>query len=131
MALKEPTTQREALAVQMLEDIDSLVRRLDEVSGELRANCETAISDAAGKALLQTQMNFEAVLERGQGDLLQAARAAAAKIGNELNRGGSAMVLRAEGLRRRIWALAAIGVLTAVGAGLLGGYFGARLALGM
>lgn len=131
MASKDPTTQREALAVQMLEEIDVLVRKLDEVSGELRANCEQAVSDAAGKALLHTQMNFESVLERGQGELLQAARAAAAKLGNELNRGGSSMILAAEQMKRRLWVLASVAVVTALAAGIGGGYVGARLAMGM
>ncbi|MGY2172141.1 hypothetical protein [Pseudomonas gingeri] len=126
-----PTTQREALAAQMFEDIDALVRRLEDVSGDMRANCEQAISDAAGKALLRTQMNFESVMAKQQNDLLQAGRAAAAKLGNELHKEGNALVLAAGALRRRIIALAVISTLAALGAGLVGGFVGARLAMGM
>lgn len=128
---KGPTTQREALAAQMFEDIDALVRRLEDVSGDMRATCEQAISDAAGKVLLRTQMNFESVMAKQQNDLLQAGRAAAAKLGNELHKEGNALVLAAGALRRRIIALAVIGALVALGAGLVGGYIGARLAMGM
>lgn len=131
MAGNDPYTQREALAVQMLEEIDILVRRLEEVGAGVREGCEQAILDASGKALLQTQMNFESVLERGQGDLMQAAKAASAKIGNELNRGSASVVLAADDLRRRVLMLAGIGIATALGAGLLGGFVGARLAMGM
>lgn len=131
MASNDPTTAREALAVQMLEEIDVLVRKLDQVSGDLRGNCEQAIADASGKVLLRTQMNFESVIERCQNDLLQAARAAAAKLGNELNRGSTSMVMAADGLKRRTLVLAGVGVLTAVAAGLIGGYVGARLAMGL
>lgn len=131
MSGNDPYTQREALAVQMLEEIDILVQRLETVSASVRENCEQAVLDAAGKALLQTQMNFESVLERGQGDLLQAARAASAKVGNELNRGSASVMLAADALKRRVFVLAGIGIATALGAGLVGGYLGARLALGV
>ncbi|RMP38507.1 hypothetical protein ALQ24_200079 [Pseudomonas syringae pv. antirrhini] len=131
MAGKDPTTQREALAVQMLEEIDGLVSKLDQVSSDMRTEIEQAIRDAAGKALLQTQMNFESVLERGQLELLQAAKTATARIGNELNRGGLALLLSTKQLKQRLVQFLIIGVLTAVAAGVGGGYLGARWAMGL
>ncbi len=128
---KDPTTAREALAGQMLEDIDALVRRLEEGDAELREKVASAIKDAAGKALLQTQMNFESMMETQQAALLQAGREAAARIGNELNRSTAPVLLAAGGLRRRLVAIALTALIAAVVAGAVGGFLGFRLALAM
>lgn len=92
-------TAREALAVQMMEDIDALVRRLEEVDGELGTKMEQAIKDGAAKALLQTRLNFESMMETQQVALLQAGREGTG-IGNELNRSSAPLILAAGGLRR-------------------------------
>ena len=128
---KDPTTAREALAGQMLEDIDALVRRLEEVDAELREKVASAIKDAAGKALLQTQMNFESMMETQQAALLQAGREAAARIGNELNRSTAPVLLAAGGLRHRLVAIALTALIAAVVAGAVGGFLGFRFALAM
>ena len=128
---KDPTTAREALAGQMLEDIDALVRRLEEVDGELREKIASAIKDAAGKALLQTQMNFESMMETQQAALLQAGREAAARIGNELNRSTAPVLLAVGGLCRRLVAIALTALIAAVVAGAVGGFLGFRFALAM
>ena len=125
---KEPTTAREALAVQMMEDIDARVRRLEEVDGELREKVGQAIKDAAGKALLQTQMNFESMMENQQTALLQAGREAAARIGNELNRSSAPITLAAGGLRRWFIAFVATAFVSAIVAGAVGAFIGYRLA---
>ncbi|RMO83919.1 hypothetical protein ALQ34_02030 [Pseudomonas syringae pv. maculicola] len=125
---KDPTTAREALAVQMMEDIDALVRRLEEVDGELREKVGQAIKDAAGKALLQTQMNFESMMETQQTALLQAGREAAARIGNELNRSSAPVMLAAGGLRHWFSAFVATAFASAIVAGAVGGFIGYRLA---
>lgn len=125
---KDPTTAREALAVQMMEDIDALVRRLEEVDGELGTKMEQAIEDGAAKALLQTRLNFESMMETQQVALLQAGREAAARIGNELNRSSAPLILAAGGLRRWFVVFALTGVVSAIVAGAVGAFIGYRLA---
>ena len=125
---KDPTTAREALAVQMMEDIDALVRRLEEVDGELGTKMDQAIKDGAAKALLQTRLNFESMMESQQVALLQAGREAAARIGNELNRSSAPVMLAAGGLRRWFIVFVATTFVSAVVAGAVGGFIGYRLA---
>ena len=125
---KDPTTAREALAVQMMEDIDALVRRLEEVDGELGTKMEQAIKDGAAKALLQTRLNFESMMETQQVALLQAGREAAARIGNELNRSSAPLILAAGGLRRWFLAFTLTALVSAIVAGAVGAFIGYRLA---
>ncbi|MQU41734.1 hypothetical protein [Pseudomonas helleri] len=125
---KDPTTAREALAVQMMEDIDALVRRLEEVDGELGTKMDQAIKDGAAKALLQTRLNFESMMESQQVALLQAGREAAARIGNELNRSSAPVMLAVGGLRRWFIAFVATAFLSAIVAGAMGVFIGYRLA---
>lgn len=125
---KDPTTAREALAVQMMEDIDALVRRLEEVDGELGAKLDQAIKDGAAKALLQTRLNFESMMETQQVALLQAGREAAARIGNELNRSSAPLTLAAGGLRRWFLAFTLTALVSAIVAGAVGAFIGYRLA---
>ena len=125
---KDPTTAREALAVQMMEDIDALVRRLEEVDGELGAKLDQAIKDGAAKALLQTRLNFESMMETQQVALLQAGREAAARIGNELNRSSAPLILAAGGLRCWFLAFTLTALVSAIVAGAVGAFIGYRLA---
>ena len=125
---KDPTTAREALAVQMMEDIDALVRRLEEVDGELGTKLDQAIKDGAAKALLQTRLNFESMMETQQVALLQAGREAAARIGNELNRSSAPLILAAGGLRRWFLAFTLTALVSAIVAGAVGAFIGYRLA---
>ena len=125
---KDPTTAREALAVQMMEDIDALVRRLEEVDSELGGKMDQAIKDGAAKALLQTRLNFESMMESQQVALLQAGREAAARIGNELNRSSAPVMLAVGGLRRWFIAFVATAFLSAIVAGAMGAFIGYRLA---
>ena len=125
---KDPTTAREALAAQMMEDIDALVRRLEEVDGELGSKMEQSIKDGAAKALLQTRLNFESMMESQQVALLQAGREAAARIGNELNRSAAPLMLAAGGLRRWFLVFALVTLVTAIVAGAVGAFIGYRLA---
>ena len=125
---KDPTTAREAMVAQMMEDFDAIVRRLEQVDADLAAKTSEAVRDAAGKVLLQTQLNFESMMEEQRNALVQAGREAAARIGNEINR-STANLVSAQAERRAIWytallllvgaALGAAAVLAAVGAGFL------------
>ncbi|WP_256824097.1 MULTISPECIES: hypothetical protein [Pseudomonas] len=125
---KDPTTAREAMVAQMMEDFDAIVRRLEQVDADLAAKTSEAVRDAAGKVLLQTQLNFESMMEEQRNALVQAGREAAARIGNEINR-STANLVSAQAERRAIRytallllvgaALGAAAVLAAVGAGFL------------
>lgn len=125
---KDPTTAREAMVAQMMEDFDAIVRRLEQVDADLAAKTSEAVRDAAGKVLLQTQLNFESMMEEQRNALVQAGREAAARIGNEINR-SAANLVSAQAERRAIRytallllvgaALGATAVLAAVGAGFL------------
>lgn len=126
---KDATTAREALVGQMMEDFDAIVRRLEEVDGELGAKLEQAIKDGAAKALLQTRLNFESMMESQQVALLQAGREAAARIGNELNRSAAPLMLAAGGLRRWFLVFALTALVTAIVAGAVGAFIGYRLAV--
>ena len=126
---KDATTAREALVGQMMEDFDAIVRRLEEVDGELGAKLEQAIKDGAAKALLQTRLNFESMMESQQVALLQASREAAARIGNELNRSAAPLMLAAGGLRRWFLVFALTALVTAIVAGAVGAFIGYRLAV--
>ena len=124
----DPTTAREAMVAQMMEDFDAIVRRLEQVDADLAAKTSEAVRDAAGKVLLQTQLNFESMMEEQRNALVQAGREAAARIGNEINR-STANLVSAQAERRAIRytallllvgaALGAAAVLAAVGAGYL------------
>lgn len=125
---KDPTTAREAMVAQMMEDFDAIVSRLEQVDADLAAKTSEAVRDAAGKVLLQTQLNFESMMEEQRNALVQAGREAAARIGNEINR-STANLVSAQAERRAIRytallllvgaALGAAAVLAAVGAGYL------------
>ena len=125
---KDPTTAREAMVAQMMEDFDAIVRRLEQVDADLAAKTSEAVRDAAGKVLLQTQLNFESMMEEQRNALVQAGREAAARIGNEINR-STANLVSAQAERRAIRytallllvgaALGSAAVLAAVGAGYL------------
>lgn len=67
---KDATTAREAMVGQMMEDFDALVRRLEQVDGELAAKISEAVRDGSGKALLQSQMNFESMMEKERNALI-------------------------------------------------------------
>ncbi|EKT4473295.1 hypothetical protein QEM11_004215 [Pseudomonas putida] len=125
---KDPTTAREAMVAQMMEDFDAIVRRLEQVDADLAAKTSEAVREAAGKVLLQTQLNFESMMEEQRNALVQAGREAAARIGNEINRSTGNLV-SAQAERRAIRytallllvgaALGAAAVLAAVGAGFM------------
>lgn len=125
---KDPTTAREAMVAQMMEDFDAIVRRLEQVDADLAAKTSEAVRDAAGKVLLQTQLNFESMMEEQRNALVQAGREAAARIGNEINR-STANLVSAQAERRAIRytallllvgaALGAAAVLAAGGAGFM------------
>lgn len=125
---KEPTTTREALAAQIMEDIDALVRRFEDVNVELGAKMKESIQDGAAKALLETRLNFESMMESQQVALQQAGREAAARIGNELNRSAAPLMLAAGGLRRWFLVFALAVLAAAIVAGALGAFIGYRLA---
>ena len=126
---KEATTAREALVGQMMEDFDAIVRRFEEVDSELAAKLEHAIKDGAAKALLQTRLNFESMMESQQVALLQAGRESAARIGNELNRSSAPIMLAAGGLRRWFLVFAVTAFVSAIFAGAVGAFIGYRLAV--
>ena len=98
---KEPTTAREAMVGQMMEDFDAIVRRLEQVDGELAAKIAEAVRDGSGRALLQSQMNFESMMEKERNALVLAGREAVARIGNEINR-SSANLLTTQAERRAL-----------------------------
>ena len=98
---KDPTTAREAMVAQMMEDFDAIVRRLEQVDADLAAKTSEAVRDAAGKVLLQTQLNFESMMEEQRNALVQAGREAAARIGNEINR-SAANLVTAQAERRAV-----------------------------
>ncbi|MDM9596618.1 MULTISPECIES: hypothetical protein [Pseudomonas] len=85
----------------MMEDFDAIVRRLEQVDADLAAKTSEAVRDAAGKVLLQTQLNFESMMEEQRNALVQAGREAAARIGNEINR-SAANLVTAQAERRAV-----------------------------
>ena len=86
---------------QMMEDFDAIVRRLEQVDGELAGKISEAVRDGSGKALLQSQMNFESMMEKERNALILAGREAVARIGNEINR-SSANLITAQAQRRAV-----------------------------
>jgi uncharacterized protein (DUF885 family) len=122
------STAREALMAELLQDVDALLRRVEQVDQALGGKIEQATKDAAGKAFLAARLNFEAVIEQQAGKLSDAGRHAAALIGNQLNGGASQLVAANAALqgKARRFLLLAIGL--AFLAGAVGGFIGARLA---
>lgn len=126
---KDPTTAREAMLGQMMDDFDVIVRRLEEVDAALAEKISQAVRDAAGKALLQSQMNFESMMSEQRNALVQAGREAAARIGNEINR-NTASLVTAQAERRAVgFSALLLAVGAALGAALMfiavrGGYLG-------
>ncbi|WP_070094960.1 hypothetical protein [Pseudomonas sp. GTC 16473] len=116
---KDPTTAREAMVAQMMEDFDAIVRRLEQVDADLAAKTSEAVRDAAGKVLLQTQLNFESMMEEQRNALVQAGREAAARIGNEINRSADSLVT-AQAERRAVgYSVALLSIGAALGAAIV------------
>jgi uncharacterized protein (DUF885 family) len=121
------TSAREALMAELLEDVDTLIQRLERVHEALPGLIEQATKDAAGKAFLAARLNLETVIDQQAHKLTDAGHHSAALIGNQLN-SGTGKFLAASGVfnreaRRLILLLSFI----ALGAGALGGFIGAKL----
>lgn len=116
---KDPTTAREAMVAQMMEDFDAIVRRLEQVDADLAAKTSEAVRDAAGKVLLQTQLNFESMMEEQRNALVQAGREAAARIGNEINRSAASLVTAQAERRAFGYSVALLSIGAALGAAIV------------
>lgn len=82
-----PTSTKEALQAQMLEDVDGLLTRLERLESGLSIAIAEATKDAAGKALLATRLSFEEVLDRQSMELIDSGRLAAREIKQALTAG--------------------------------------------
>ena len=121
------STAREALMAELLQDADLLVRRFEQVDESIAQRIEKAAGDAAGKAFLAFKLNLEASIEKDADKLLQAGRHAAAQIGNQLNLPSARLVAMQGVLERKAYRLVILLIGTALAAGVLGGFIGAKL----
>ncbi|EKS72405.1 hypothetical protein BURK_005172 [Burkholderia sp. SJ98] len=125
------STAREALMAELLEDADALVRRFEQADEALSGKMERATTDAAGKAFLAAKLNFESVIEQNGNKLIEAGRVAAAQIGVQLNGGAAQLVAANAALERKARRFIALLAVFAFVAGIVGGFVGAKLAVGM
>lgn len=122
------TSAREALMAELLQDVDSLIQRLERVHEALPGLIEQATKDAAGKAFLAARLNLEAIIDQQAHKLTDAGRHAAALVGNELN-GQAAELVRASGeLATKGGRLILLSAFVALIVGVVGGFIGAKLA---
>lgn len=126
MANSNATSVREALMAELLQDVDILVRRLEQADESLAGKIDKAATDAAGKAFLAFKLNFEAVLEKDAEKLVEAGRYAAAQIGNQLCAHTAKMVAAKAALERRAQSFVLLLMGVAFAAGAAGGYIGAQ-----
>lgn len=127
MSLKEVTTAREALLAELLQDIDSAIQRFESADQTLAKRVEDATKEGANRALLSVRLNFQSVIEANASKLTDAARHAAAMIGNQLNDGTARMLCASEtvGKARRYFLVGCIA--GSFMAAALGGILGALL----
>ncbi|MGY2492754.1 hypothetical protein [Cupriavidus sp. CP313] len=113
---------------ELLQDVDAMVRRVEQADEGLATKIEQATKDAAGKAFLAARLNLESLIDQQSGKLTEAGRHAAALIGNQLNTGAAQLVAANAALegkaRRFVLLLAGFAFV----AGAVGGFIGARLA---
>lgn len=122
------STAREALMAELLQDVDALVRRVEQADEGLAMKIEQATNDAAGKSFLAARLNFEAMIDQQSGKLTEAGRYAAALIGNQLNTGAAQLVAANAELESKARRFVLLLVGFALVAGAVGGFIGARLA---
>lgn len=127
MANSNATSVREALMAELLQDVDILVRRLEQVDEALAGKIDKAASDAAGKAFLAFKLNFEAVLEKDAEKLVEAGRYAAAQMGHQLGAHTAQLVAAKAALERRAHSFVLLSMGVAFAAGAAGGYVGTLL----
>ncbi|HID7197793.1 TPA: hypothetical protein ACXHSK_005229 [Klebsiella pneumoniae] len=124
----DPTTVREALMAELLEDVDTLIQRLEKADSTLAERVEHATADAAGKAFLSTKLSFESLIDAQAEKLTDAGRHSAALVGNQLNKGGIGLLNDLKAVQARSKRFAAMVVIAAFAAGVVGAYVGATLA---
>lgn len=127
MGNSNATSAREALMAELLQDVDVLARRLEQVDETLAGKIDKATTDAAGKAFLAFKLNFESVMDKDAEKLIEAGRYAAAQIGNQLGAQTVQWAAHKTALeyRARRFVVLLLGIAFAAGA--LGGFVGARL----
>jgi len=125
------STAREALMAELLQDADALVRRFEEADEALSGKIERATTDAAGKAFLAAKLNFESVIEQNSDRLMEAGRVAAAQIGNQLNSGAVQLVAGNAAFEHKARRLVVMLAVLALAAGIVGGFIGSKLVIGM
>ncbi|BAO94106.1 hypothetical protein [Caballeronia insecticola] len=116
---------------ELLQDADALVRRFEQADEGLSGKIERATSDAAGKAFLAAKLNFESVIDQNSDRLMEAGRVAAAQIGNQLNNGALQLVSKNAAFERKARRLVVMLAVFALTAGVVGGFIGSKLAIGM
>jgi hypothetical protein len=124
---RESIAVREALLGEMLLDVESLLRRLEQLDASLAGKLEQGTKDAIGRALLSTKLNFTSMVDEQERKLIQAGRHAAAMIGVELNGRISRIVAVTDALERKARQILLIlaGLMLVCGA--IGGFVGAWL----
>lgn len=120
-----PSSARDALMAQLLEDVDMLFGRLEAFEGQYRQG----VKDGVGQAVLSARMNFAAMIDEKAGKLTEAGRAAAAQMASQCDGSALRLANAAQTLERRAWRIIAPLAVIALAAGILGGYVGAKLAL--
>lgn len=113
---------------ELLQDVDTLMQRLERVHEALPGLIEQATKDAAGKAFLTARLNLETVIDQQAHKLTDAGRHAAALVGNQLNGGAAQLVAANRALESKAWRSVLLLAFIALAAGALGGFIGAKLA---
>lgn len=124
----DPTTAREALMAELLQDVDTVMARLEHIDEALGSKIEKATADAAGKAFLSARLNFESVIDAQAGKLTDAGRHAAAMIGNQLNSKAALLLASTAAIEAKARRFALLLIGCALVAGAVGGFIGIKLA---
>ncbi|MEW4339617.1 hypothetical protein [Chromobacterium vaccinii] len=119
---------REALMAQLFEDIDRVVLRVENVDAELASKVKEACTDAVNQAFLKAKMDLTAVIGENERKLVDAGRHAAAQIGNQLNSGAVQIIAATTMLEHKTRRLLVLLAGFTLGAGIIGGFVGAKLA---
>jgi tryptophan synthase beta subunit len=120
----DPTSIREALLVEVMQDVDQLLARLEAVKEGLASQVAQATKDAVGQALLASRLAHGQMIDEKGAKLMAAASGAAAEIEGATIAGATRLVAAGARVERGatrilVWLTCAM-----LGAGLIGGVVG-------
>lgn len=125
---KRMTRAHEAIMGELLQDVDGLLKRVEQLENTLPDRIGQATKDATGKSFLTARLNFESMVAEQERRLIDAGRTAAATIGNQLNRAAENIITANDAFSRRTFRMLIVIAGVTLVAAIIGGFIGVKLA---